>query len=193
VGAIERDERHRDLFRELIGRFKAEDMVVVDESGTHIGMNRLYARAPRGQRAYAKMLRNYGKNLSLIASMSVAGMGASMTIEGSVDQTAFEAYLREFLCPTLHPGQIVVIDNLSIHKGAEVRHLIEATGAILLFLPAYSPDLSPIEKAFSKLKIFLRRVGALTLDALQEAIAEGLSSITPSDARAYFASCGFRL
>src|SRR5258708_11787103 len=155
-------------------------------------MSQLYARAPRSQRAYTKTLRNYGKNLSLIASWSVQGMGAAMTVEGSVDQNAFEAYLREFLCPNLHPGQIVIIDNLSIHKGAQVRRLIEATGACVLFLPAYSPDLSPIEKAFSKLKIFLRRMGALTLDALQEAIAEGLSSITPTDARAYFASFGSR-
>lgn len=193
MGAVERDERQRQLFRELIGMFKAEDFVILDESGSHIGMSRLYARAARSQRAYAKTLRNYGKNLSLIASLSVQGMGPAMTVEGSVDQTAFEAYLREFLCPSLRSGQIVVIDNLSIHKGAEVRRLIEATGAYLLFLPAYSPDLSPIEKAFSKLKTLLRRIGALTLDALQDAIAEGLSSITPSDARAYFVSCGFRL
>ncbi len=177
----------------LIGLFKAEDFVILDESGTHIGMIPLYARAPRGQRAYAKTRRNYGKNLSLIASLSGQGMGAAMTVEGPVDHYAFEAYLREFLCPSLRTGQIVIIDNLSIHKGAEVRRLIEATGACLLFLPAYSPDLSPIEKALSKLKILLRRIGALTLDVLQEAIAEGLSLITPSDARAYFVTCGFRL
>src|SRR5438876_8973491 len=120
-------------------------------------------------------------------------MGATMTIDGSVDQIAFEAYVREFLAPSLRPGQIVLIDNVSIHKGTQVRRLIEARGCSLLFLPAYSPDLTPIEMAFSKLKTFLRRVGALTLDALQEAIADGLSCITTSDAHGYFASCGFVL
>lgn len=193
MGAVERDEVVRAAFREFMTNLKAEDIVVVDESGTHIGMTRLYARARRGQRAYAQTLRNHGKNVSLIASLNLTGIGATMTIEGAVDQLAFEAYVRECLAPSLRPGQIVLIDNLSIHKGARVRQLIETRGCFLLFLPAYSPDLSPIEKAFSKLKTFLRRVGALTMDTLQQAIADGLSRITPRDALGYFASCGFVL
>ena len=193
VGASERDEAERDAFRQLIATLKAEDVVVVDESGSHIGMIRRYGRAPRGQRAYAKTLRNYGKNLSLIAALSVTGVGAAMTIEGAVDQVAFEAYVRHFLAPSLRPGQIVIIDNLSVHKGPQVRRLIEAQGCTLLFLPAYSPDLTPIEKAFSKLKAFLRRVAASTVDALQEAIAQGLQRISEHDSRGYFVSCGFRL
>ena len=191
MGAAERDEAAREAFRQLIKTLKPEAVVVVDESGTHIGMTRLYGRAPRGQRAYAQTLRNYGKNLSLIASLSRDGMGEAMTLEGAVDQAAFEAYVRDFLAPSLRPGQIVLMDNLSIHKGPEVRRLIETRGCTLLFLPAYSPDLTPIEKAFSKLKAFLRRVGALTVEALQEAIAAGLQRILPSDAHGYFASCGF--
>jgi transposase len=155
-------------------------------------MIRLYARAPRGQRAYAQTLRNYGKNLSLIAALSLDGMGQAMTVEGAVDRFAFESYSREFLAPSLRPGQIVILDNLSVHKGPEVRRLIEGQGCLLLFLPAYSPDLTPIEQAFAKLKAFLRRVGALTLDALQDAIAEGLTLISTTDAAGFFAACGFK-
>ena len=192
LGAIEQDEVARTAFRQLLATLDARQIVVVDESGTHIGMTPQRGRAPRGQRAFAKTLRNYGTNVSLIASLNVDGMGAAMTIEGAVDGAAFEAYVRHFLAPQLRPGQIVIMDNLSAHKGPEVRRLIEARACTLVFLPAYSPDLSPIEKAFSKLKAFLRRVGAQTMEILQEAIALGLTRISPRDALSYFLSCGFK-
>lgn len=167
-------------------------MVVIDESGTHLGMTPRRARAPRGQRAYAKARRNYGRTLSLIAALSGEGMGAAMTLEGAVDGSAFHVYLRERLVPQLRPGQIVIMDNLSVHKSRQVRQRIEAQGCTLLFLPAYSPDLTPIALAFSKLKTFLRRVGATTVAALQAAISTGLDQITAHDARSYFRCCGFK-
>jgi transposase len=118
-------------------------------------------------------------------------MGAAMTIEGAVDGAVFQVYVRDFLAPQLRPGQVVIMDNLSVHKSTRVRQLIEAQGCTLLFVPAYSPDLTPIELAFSKLKTFLRRVGAETVEALQGAIAIGLDRITTQDARGYFRGCGF--
>jgi len=116
-----------------------------------------------------------------------------MIIEGSVNALAFEAYVEQVLAPSLVAGQIVVLDNLSAHKGARVRQLIEARGCELLFLPAYSPDYSPIEETFSKLKAFLRRVGARTHEALQEAIGQALETVTAADALGWFTHCGYTL
>jgi len=114
-----------------------------------------------------------------------------MIIEGAANALAFEAYLEQVLLPTLVAGQIVVMDNLSIHKGARVRHLLETHGCQLLFLPAYSPDFSPSEETFSKVKAFLRRLGARTREALQEAIGQALETVSAQDARGWFAHCGY--
>ncbi|GHO62959.1 hypothetical protein KSC_018510 [Ktedonobacter sp. SOSP1-52] len=114
-------------------------------------------------------------------------------MEGSADITVFELYIERVLAPSLQAGQIVILDNLNTHTGAKVRHAIKARGCQLLFLPSYSPDLSPIEEAFSKLKAFLRCVGARTLETLQEAIAQALLMITPQDACGWFTHCGYQL
>ena len=169
----------------------AKRLVFVDESGSNIALTPLYARAPRGQRAHSSVPRNRGKNTTLLASLSVEGIGASMILEGATNAAAFEIYLEQVLLPSLAPGQIVVMDNLSAHKGARVRHLIEERGCQLLFLPAYSPDFSPIEETFSKIKAYLRRVGARTREALEEAIAQALETVTPQDAHGWFGHCGY--
>jgi len=130
-------------------------LVFVDECGTNITLTRLYARAPRGERAFGKAPRNWDKNLTLIAAMSAEGMGQSMSVEGATDGAAFAAYLKHFLVPTLKEGQVVVMDNLQAHKSRRVRKFIESAGASVLFLPPYSPDFSPIEEAFSKIKAIL--------------------------------------
>jgi transposase len=140
--------------------------VFVDETGATIALTALYARAPRGQRAVGKVPRNYGANTTLMASLSRQGMGEAFILEGAADAIAFELYIEQILAPSLRSGQIVIMDNLSIHQGERVRQAIEAKGCQLLFLPAYSPDLSPIEEAFSKLKAYLRRVGARTHEDL---------------------------
>jgi len=193
IGAAERDEAERASFRAIMKTLPVEDIVVLDESGTRIGMIPLYARAPRGCRAYDHAIQNYGRNVTLLASMTIDGMQAAMTLEGSVDEAAFEAFVREVLVPTLHPGQIVIMDNLSSHKTDQVLNLLTSAGCQVLFLPAYSPDFSPIEEAFSKLKAFIRRCRCLTIPALIEAIARGLDNSSVRDARGWFAHVGFSI
>ncbi len=126
----------------------------------------------------------------MLAALSLQGMGEAFILEGSADAAVFELYIEQILAPHLQAGSIVILDNLSTHLGEKVRHAIEARGCQLLFLPSYSPDLSPREEAFSKLKAFLRRVGARTPEALQEAIGQALLSITPHDARGWFTHGG---
>ena len=163
----------------------------MDETGSHIAMTPLYAYAPKGQRAVGKVPRNYGATMTLIASLSMQGMGEAFLLDGAADAAAFEVYIEQILAPSLHAGQIVILDNLSIHLGPRVREAIEARGCRLLFLPAYSPDFSPIEEAFSKLKTRLRRVGARTREDLQNAIAQALMLITAQDALGWFRHCGY--
>jgi len=129
--------------------------------------------------------------MTLMASLSLAGMGEAFVLDGAADAAAFEVYVEQLLAPSLHAGQVVILDNLSIHLGPRVRQAIEAKGCRLLFLPAYSPDFSPIEEAFSKVKSVLRRTGARTREALQEAIAQALDLITAQDARGWFLHCGY--
>ena len=165
--ASERDEEVRGLWRWLASRFDARRLVFVDESGFHTSMRRLRARAPRGKRTYGKVPRNRGKNTTLIAAITLEGaMGESMTVEGATDAQAFEAYVEHFLAPTLEKGQVVVLDGLGAHRPQRIRELIEARGADLVFLPSYSPDLNPIEEAFSKIKALVRKEGARVRETL---------------------------
>jgi transposase len=181
------------LWRWLSSRFDVRRLVFVDESGTHISMDRLRSRAPRGARAYGRVPKNRGKNLTLIASMSLHGMGGSMCIEGATDAKAFELYVEHFLAPSLREGQVVLMDNLGAHRPKRIREIIEATGAELVLLPSYSPDLNPIEQAFSKIKNILRKLGARTHEALLEAMEEALSKVTASDAAGWFDHCGYQV
>ena len=167
--------------------------VFVDECGTNITLTRLYARAPRGERAFGKAPRNWDKNVTLIAALSTEGMGAAMSVEGATDGAAFEAYVKHFLLPNLKEGQVVVMDNLQVHKSKKVRKLIESVGASVLFLPPYSPDFSPIEEAFSKIKAILRSIEARTQQTLVEAIGQALDAVSHKDALGWFSHCGYRL
>jgi transposase len=191
LGASERNEQERASWREQMKELDAKRLVVLDECGSNIALTPLYARAPKGQRARGSVPRNRGKNTTLIASLSLSGIGASMMIEGAANATAFEAYLEHVLVPSLQKGQIVVMDNLRAHKGTRVRQLIEDQGCQVLFLPTYSPDFSPIEETFSKVKAFLRRAGARTREALEEAIAQALETVTSQDAHGWFRHCGY--
>jgi len=168
-------------------------LVFVDESGTHTAMDRLRSRAPKGERAYGKVPRNRGKSTALIASMSLHGMGESICVLGATDAKAFEVYVEHFLAPSLKEGQVVVLDNLGAHRPKRIRELIEERGAELAFLPSYSPDLNPIEEAFSKIKNILRKLGARTHEALLEAMAEALWAVTPGDAAGWFDHCGYEV
>jgi transposase len=194
MGASERDERLRAAWRVMVATsLDVRRLVFVDECGTHTSLAPLYAWAPRGRRAYAKVPRNRGKNMTLLASMSAEGMGPCVAVEGTTTAEVFEAYVEQALAPMLKEGQSVVMDNLSAHKGKKVRQLVEARGCQLLFLPPYSPDLNPIEEAFSKVKACLRRARARSRETLVGAIGRAISAVTARDARAFFEHCGYRL
>ncbi len=152
-----------------------------------------YGRAPRGQRVVGVVPRNHGPNVTVLAAMSRAGITAAMTMTGANDGEVWALFAREILIPSLRPGQIVLWDNLAVHKNQTIRQLIAARGCQVRFLPPYSPDFSPIEQAFSKLKTTLRQAGARTRPDLEDAIAAGLATITPHDATAWFRSCGYTL
>lgn len=168
-------------------------LVFVDESGTHTSLARLFAWAVRGQRAMVQVPRNHGKNTTLVAALTWDGLQAPWTIEGAMDTNAFVVYVRDVLVPTLRPGQIVILDNLSVHKAPVIRQLIEACGCQLLYLPAYSPDLTPIEQAYSKIKEHLRRLAARTQSDLFDALASALTAVTAADAHGWFGHAGYTL
>ena len=189
LGATERDEEARSAFRERLRGVDAERLVFVDESSTNVALTPRYARAPKGERAHGKAPRNWGKNVTLISSITLEGMGASMSIEGSSDTDSFGLYMRDVLAPRLEAGQIVLMDNLSVHTSGWVRELIEERGCQLWLLPSYSPDMNPIEEAFSKVKTLLRKAKARTLEALFEATAQALDALSAGDARGYFDHC----
>lgn len=166
MGAAERDEVARAEWRGRVRGRRAEDFVVVDECGSNVNLAPRYARAPRGERACGSAPRNTEANTTPVASMTAGGMGPAMTLEGAADTPAFEAYVERFLAPSLRrgqrPGGTRAMDNLSAHKTERVRELIAARGCEVWYLPAYSPDLSPIEEAFAELKHLLRKAEART-------------------------------
>jgi transposase len=193
VGASERDEFLRVAWRSLVAKeIHADRLVFVDEMGTNISLVPVYAWSRRGERAFASVPRNWGKNVTLLASMSLGGMGPCLAVEGSTTREVFEAYLERVLVPWLRPGQVVVMDNLTAHKGERVRDLIESRGCKLLYLPPYSPDFNPIEEAFAKLKGLLRKAEARSREVLIEAMGRALVALTTRDARSYFEHRGYR-
>jgi transposase len=166
-------------------------LVFVDESFASTNMARVYGRAPRGRRLRAPIPHGTWTKTTIVAGLRLSGVTAAQLLDGSITGEAFLAYVREVLVPTLSPGDIVVIDNLSSHKGHPVREAIEAAGATLLFLPSYSPDFNPIEKAFSKLKAMLRKAAERTVTGLRQAISRILNSLTPKECANYFAAAGY--
>jgi transposase len=177
----------------VMSAIDSERFVFVDECSSNTSLAPLYGWARKGERAYQKAPRNWGKNITLLSSIGKeSGMGASLVVEGSTNREVFETYLEDVLCPTLERGQVVVMDNLSAHKGERVRELIEAKGCELIYLPPYSPDFNPIEKAFSKLKSYLREACARSQKTLMEVIGDALCTISALDALGFFEHCGYR-
>ena len=168
-----------------------ERLKFVDESGVNLALTRLYGRAPGGTRAVGSAPQNYGTNVTLLGALSLSGLDALMTVDGATDGEVFRAFVEQVLCPTLCPGDIVVMDNLSAHKVAGIQDALAGCGAQVVYLPPYSPDLSPIELCWSKLKTILREVGARTREALEAASTQALEKITAADALAWFAHCGY--
>lgn len=156
-------------------------------------MCRLWARAPRGQRAFSRAPAGRYERLTLLGAISLQGLGALMTIPAFTNRAVFRAFVEEVLAPTLRPGQVVVLDNLPAHKYPEVEQAIHAVQCRLLFLPRYSPEFNPIEPCWSKLKNFLRTRAARTLENLQGAVTDASDCISGSDARGWFTHCGYKL
>lgn len=183
----------REAFGPEVAQLRGEDLVFVDESGINTAMTRRYARAPSGERARGWVPAGHWKQLTILGGLSLQGLIACMSIEAATDQDVFLAFTREVLLPQLRVGQVVILDNLPAHKNDEVRKLIEGAGCRLLLLPPYSPDLNPIEQAWSKLKTLLRTAAARTKEALEEALTTVIEEITAADARGWFTHCGYTL
>jgi transposase len=155
-------------------------------------MTRAWGRAPKGEPILEATPQGHWKVLTTLGTMSLRGIEAAMTVEAATDAEIFTAYVEQVLCATLRPGDVVVLDNLSAHKVAGIAEKVQACGARLLYLPPYSPDLNPIEKAWSKFKQYLRKAKARTAEALDQAITEALQTITAENAQAWFRHCGYR-
>jgi transposase len=175
----------------VVGSVDPEDLVFLDETGSHLGYTPTHAWAPVGRRAYATAPANRGENKTVVASLTLAGVGPLLRFDGAMTTVRFEGYVRHVLAPTLRQGQVVIADNLQAHRSPAVRTAIERQSARLLLLPPYSPDFNPIEEAFSKVKQSLRRAQARTDDDLRTATWAAFATITTADASGWFTHCGY--
>jgi transposase len=195
--ATERDTAHvqqaRAAYRQLMATLDVRRLKFVDEAGVNLAMTRLYGRAPRGTRVIGHVPQNYGPNVTMLGTLGVQGLQAVMTVEGATDADVFRTYVKRVLGPTLQPGDTVVMDNLRAHKAVGVQQALARRGARLLYLPPYSPDLSPIEPCWSKVKTALRKAKARTRDALDTTITRALPMVTGTDAQGWFMHCGYAL
>jgi transposase len=187
----DRVQQARADYQALIQPLDCQRFKFIDELGVNLAMTRRFGRAPSGERVIGTVPQNYGANLTMIAALALHGIEAVMTIERATDAEVFQPYTEQVLGPTLRPGDIVVLDNLSAHKLATIREVIEGRGARLLYLPPYSPDLAPIEQAWSKIKTFLRAAKSRTREVLEVAIQQALMTITAADAHSWFTHCGY--
>lgn len=191
LSASERDAPRRSTWSKLAALVDPSAWVWLDETGSNLGYTPTHAYAPRGQRAYASAPRNQGENKTILAALSLDGIGPTLRFDGPMTTGRFVGYIRHRLAPTLRPGQIVVADNLRAHHSEQARTAIEARGAHFWHLPPYSCDFNPIEEAFSKLKAALRRARARTDEALRSATWTALASITPTDCAGWFSHSGY--
>ncbi len=177
-----------------MAKFSHRRLIFLDESALNTAMTPLYGRAPRGERVVDYVPRGYGEQTSLIGALSYGrGLIAVMTLTGAVDTLAFNAYLARVLGPRLRKGDVVVLDNLNVHKASRVEQVAAERGARVLWLSPYSPDFSPIEQCWSKIKTFLRAAKARTREELEQALAEAIKLVTKSDIRGWFKHCGYKV
>lgn len=168
-----------------------ERLVFIDETWASTSMARLHGRTPKGERLRAGIPHGHWKTTTFVAGLRLSGMMATMVLDGPINRDAFQAYVEQVLVRELRPGDVVIMDNLSSHKGAAIRQAIEAAGATLLFLPPYSPDFNPIENAFAKLKALLRAAAERTVEALWTTIGSLIDRFTPDECANYFAAAGY--
>ena len=197
IHAAEQDRpdvaRRRAAWKRIQPKINAKRLIFIDETWSKTNMTRLRGRAPRGERLIDKTPHGHWKTTTLIAALGITGVSCSTVVDGAVNGDVFEAFVEQVLVPELRTGDVVIMDNLSSHKRARVRELIEAAGARLVFLPAYSPDLNPIELIFAKIKQLLRSLACRTRDALWNAMQSVLDQVTPDDARNCYKHCGYTL
>jgi transposase len=182
----------RAAWREEFAGVDPARLVFVDETGSSTTMDRTHGRAPSGVRVDGPVPHGHWKVITLTAAVRLGGVGACLAFDGATDSAAFETYLERCLVPTLRPGDVVILDNLSCHKTAEAARLIAAAGAEVRFLPPYSPDLNPIERMFSKLKTWLRSAKARTVDGLIAAMGDALRAVRPADVLGWFRHSGYQ-
>ncbi len=173
----------------MVQSFLAKDLIFVDESGVNLALTRLFARAPKGHRAYGKRPQKRGKNVSIIGAIALSGLVSQISLIGTTDGLTFEAFISQQLVPKLWVGACVVINNCSIHKRDEIKALIERSGAKLIYLPPYSPEFSPIENCWSKIKSLLRSMGARNYPDLAQAIEDAFERVSLEDIRNWFTHC----
>ena len=191
LAASERVEADRAAFRQRVAPLDRRRFVFTDETGFHLAMTRLYGRAPRGQRVAQSAPRNHGKRVSLISSLSLRGMVAPFSIEGAVDTLVFDAYVSKLLLPQLRGGDIVLLDNLPVHQASQIEEAVATRKAQVLWLPAYSPDFSPLENCWSKVKALVRGRQPRTSKELNVAINGALKAVTLDDIDGWFKHCGY--
>jgi transposase len=183
-------KRRREWFEGQID-LDPERLVFIDETWASTNMARLHGRAPKGERLRAGIPQGHWKTTTFVAGLRLTGLMATMVLDGPINREAFQAYVEQLLVRELKPGDIVIMDNLSSHKGPAIRQAIEAVGASLLFLPPYSPDFNPIENAFAKLKALLRAAAERTVEALWTTIGSLINRFTPEECANYFAAAGY--
>jgi transposase len=183
----------RDAWFEAQPELEPERLVFIDETWASTAMTRPRGRCRRGDRLRAYVPHGHWKTTTLVAGLRLTGIVAPLVLDGPINRIAFKAYVEQFLAPALRPGDVVVMDNLSSHKSPEIRAIIEAAGAKLMFLPPYSPDFNPIENAFSKIKAHLKKAAERTVPTLWKAIGRIIDLITPAEAVNYFAAAGYDL
>lgn len=182
----------RKDFVRRVDAIPIEHLIFVDEFGTNLAMTRRYARAPLGVRAHGAVPGNPDPNITLTLGLRLDGFVAPFAFEGATDGVAFRAYVEHQLAPQLTPGDVVIVDNLGAHHVGGIELVLETVGAKLLFLPPYSPDLSPVENGGSKVKALMRAEAPRTIAAVYEAMGHAIGKVTPSDARGWFDHCGYR-
>jgi transposase len=185
-----RVQQARALYKQLIAALDVRRLKFVDEAGVNLAMTRLYGRAPKGERVIGTVPQNDGENITMLGALSRQGIQAVMTVNGATDADVFRTYVKRVLGPTLAPGDIVVMDNLSAHKAAGVQQALARRRARLLYLPPYSPDLSPMELCLSTLKTALRAAKARVRATLDAALQKALATVTAVDAQNWFKHCG---
>jgi transposase len=189
--ASERNNYKRGWFRRRVSGIDPERLIFIEEAAVNTAMTRHFGHAAPGERAVESVPRNYGEQTSMISALGLRGLVATMTLEGAVDILAFDAYINEVLAAELNEGDVMILDNLNVHKASQIEQVAAARGARVIWLALYSPDMSPIEQCWSKIKQLLRAAKARTREELEKALVRAMKSVTSSDIRGWFNYCGY--